>query len=124
MTWIAVILGGALGSVARHGVNLAVARVMGSPGPYATATVNMLGSFAVGLLAGALASQRLTMTPSVRAFVFVGVLGGFTTFSSFMLDALTQLERGTPGGSVINLVGQVLVGFVLVYIGYRLGVRR
>ena len=93
MTWIAVALGGALGSLARHSVNIAFSHLTESTTPYATATVNILGSVAIGVLAGLIAGGKLHMTPGVRAFVFVGILGGFTTFSSFMLDTLT-LEHG------------------------------
>ncbi|MFI4944071.1 MAG: fluoride efflux transporter FluC, partial [Burkholderiales bacterium] len=78
LEWIAVGLGGALGSVARHGVNTIVARWLGSPVPYATLVVNLLGCTAIGLLAGGLASERLSMTHTARVFVFVGILGGFT----------------------------------------------
>jgi CrcB protein len=56
-----------------------------------------------------------------RAFVFVGILGGFTTFSSFMLDSLTLLEGGGTGRALLNMGGQVAVGFLLVYAGYRIG---
>src|SRR3954471_13463613 len=110
MMWIAVLLGGALGSGARHAVNIAAARLLGGPGPYGTATVNMFGSLCIGLLAGAIAAQRVSMSAPVRAFVFVGILGGFTTFSSFMLDSLTLLEAGMAGRAVANLIGQLLFG--------------
>jgi CrcB protein len=121
MIWLAVLVGGALGAVARHGVNVAFTRALGTAGPYATAAVNMLGSFVIGFLAGGLASQRLTMTTPMRAFIFVGIIGGFTTFSSFVLDSLTLLQRGASVAAAANLVGQVLVGLALVYAGYRLG---
>src|SRR5688500_11976566 len=86
-TWMAVVLGGALGSLARHAVNVAAARMVSAPGPWPTAAVNMIGSLAIGVLAGALAADRVSMSPATRAFVFAGILGGFTTFSSFMLDS-------------------------------------
>ena len=120
MIWMAVLVGGALGSAARHAVNMSAERWLGKPGPLSTATVNMIGSLVIGLLAGAIAARRLTMTTTVRAFVFVGILGGFTTFSSFMLDSLTLLEGGAPGHAALNLVGQLVLGFMLVYVGYRL----
>ena len=117
MTWIAVALGGAAGSLARHSVNLAFARY-GSTTPYATATVNIVGSAVVGVLAGLTASGRLHMTPLVRAFVFVGILGGFTTFSSFMLDTLT-LTHGTERGlAMTNVLAQVVLGAIAVFAGY------
>lgn len=123
MTWLAVFLGGALGSVARHGVNVATARLLTTPTPWATATVNMIGSLVIGFLAGALAAERLSMSPGTRAFVFVGILGGFTTFSSFMLDSLTLLQTGAPTRAVLNLAGQLIIGLVLTIGGYYLALR-
>jgi CrcB protein len=66
--------------------------------PLATMTVNLAGCLAIGVLAGLVASGRLTLAPATRAFVFVGVLGGFTTFSSFGLDSFT-LAHGARAGS-------------------------
>ena len=106
----AVALGGALGSLARHGVNLAFTHTLGRPVPYATAAVNLLGSAAIGVLAGLIASGRLTMTPNMRTFVFVGLLGGFTTFSSFVLDTLTLTHAGDHALAMSNVVGQTAVG--------------
>ena len=123
MRWAAVIAGGALGSAARHGVNVMTARLAGNPVPYATAIVNMIGSFVIGLLAGAIASARLSMTPEVQTFVFVGILGGFTTFSGFMLDSMTMLKTGLSAGAALNLAGQLVLGMALVYAGYQLGIR-
>jgi CrcB protein len=120
MTWLAVILGGALGSAARHGINLVAPRVFGSATPYATASVNLMGSLAIGLLAGALASERVSLTPLQRVFIFTGLLGGFTTFSSLMHDSLVLGQAGTAR-SAANLAVQVGLGLVLVYAGYRLG---
>src|SRR3954453_365080 len=86
MIWLAVAAGGALGSMARHGVNIVFAHVLERAVPHATAAVNLAGSLAIGLLSGAVASGRLHLSPEMRTFVFVGILGGFTTFSSFFLD--------------------------------------
>ena len=120
---MAVLIGGALGSAARHGVNVVTARLIGTPSPWATAIVNMSGSFAIGLLAGALAANRLSMSRPMQAFVFVGILGGFTTFSSFMLDSLTLTQTGESMRAALNLIGQVSVGLVLTYAGYQAGLR-
>ncbi|MEO5739677.1 MAG: CrcB family protein [Vicinamibacterales bacterium] len=114
----AVALGGALGSLARHGVNLALAQAFGRAVPYATAAVNLLGSAAIGLLAGLIASGRVTMTPNMRTFVFVGLLGGFTTFSSFMLDTLTLTHAGEHTLAISNVVGQTALGLIAVYAAY------
>jgi CrcB protein len=118
MMWLAVAVGGALGSLARHGVNVIFARFAETTTPYATATVNVLGSLVIGVLAGLTAGGRLHLTPAWRAFVFVGVLGGFTTFSSFMLDTLT-LEHGTQHGlAVSNVLVQIVLGLIAVFAGY------
>ena len=123
MTLVAVLLGGALGSAARHGVNLAAARWFGTPVPYATAAVNLLGSLVIGLLAGALAAHSVTLGVTERAFIFTGLLGGFTTFSSLMLDSLVLTQEGAGARSSANLAVQIALGLVFVYAGYRLGVR-
>jgi len=118
MTWIAVGLGGAIGSLARHGVNAAFAHLTETTTPYATATVNILGSLVIGVLAGLMAGGKLHMTPVMRTFVFVGILGGFTTFSSFMLDTLTLGHGSDHGLAVSNVLLQVVIGSVAVFAGY------
>jgi CrcB protein len=123
MTWVAVLLGGAFGSAARHGMNLMTARMLGTATPYATAAVNLIGSFAIGVLAGALATERLSLTPTERTLLFTGILGGFTTFSSLMLDTLVLWQAGSIAKAVANLIGQLVIGCVLVYLGYRLGLQ-
>lgn len=122
-TWMAVLLGGALGSIARHGVNVVTARIIGAPSPWATGAVNMLGSLAIGVLAGALAANRLSMSRSAQVFVFVGILGGFTTFSSFMLDSLTLAQTGLPAKAIVNLLGQLVLGLAFTYMGYQAALR-
>ena len=121
MIWLAVGAGGALGSMMRHAVNVAVTHWTGRPGPWSTFAVNMLGSFAIGLLAGLLASTRLTMTPTARVFVFVGILGGFTTFSSYMLDSFTLASDGQRTAALLNVAGQLMLGYALTMAGYRAG---
>ena len=123
MTWLAVFVGGALGLAARHGVNLMTARAIGTPTPYATAAVNLIGSFAIGILAGALATERLTLTPAERTLLFTGILGGFTTFSSLMLDTLVLWQAGSVAKAIANLIGQLVIGCILIYLGYKLGLR-
>ncbi len=124
MVWLAVAAGGAIGTLARHGVNLVFGHVFVRAVPYATAAVNIAGSFVIGFLAGAVASGRLKMDQPVRAFVFVGVLGGFTTFSSFMLDTFVLANGGDRALALANVAGQTGLGLVTVYLGYQLGVLR
>jgi CrcB protein len=83
----------------------------------------MIGSLVIGVLAGALAAERLSMSPFARTFVFVGILGGFTTFSSFMLDSLTVIHAGAPIKAALNLVGQLALGLALTIGGYYLALR-
>lgn len=116
--WIAVAAGGAIGSLARHLVNVLFARLTETTTPYATATVNIVGSIVIGVLAGLIAGGKLHLSPGVRTFVFVGILGGFTTFSSFMLDTLT-LEHGRQQGlAAANVLCQVVLGLIAVFAGY------
>lgn len=124
MKMMLVGLGGALGSMARHGVAVAIARLAPAKvTPYATMTVNLAGCLVIGWLAGLIASERITLGPGLRAFVFVGVLGGFTTFSSFGLDTFTLAYAGRPGGAALNVAIQVAVGCGLVAAGYTAAIR-
>ena len=117
-------IGGALGSMARHGVGAAIARTApASVSPYATMTVNLAGCLAIGVLAGLVATHRLVMGPGTRAFVFVGVLGGFTTFSSFGLDTFTLAHGGRVGTAAVNVAIQVAAGLALVAAGYAVAAR-
>ena len=122
--WIAVAVGGALGSVARHGVNhLVQARWFSDRFPAGTATVNLLGCLAIGLLSGLVAADRITVRPYWREFVYVGVIGGFTTFSTFGLDTLV-LARSSSVAALINVGIQVVGGLTAVWAGHHLGLRR
>ena len=90
MVWLAIAVGGALGSVARHGVNVLVhGRWPMARFPFATLIVNVAGCLIIGLLAGLIMSERLALRFYWREFLFVGILGGFTTFSTFGLDTIT-----------------------------------
>ena len=122
MVWLAVGVGGALGSMARHGVNIFFGHVLERATPYATGMVNVTGSAVIGLLAGLVASGRLHMSSEMRSFVFVGILGGFTTFSSFMFDSFTLGHGGDHATAFWNVALQIAFGLVAVWSGYRFGV--
>ena len=124
LTWFAVALGGALGSVARHGVNRFVLHQWPSLRfPVATLTVNVLGCIVIGVLAGVVASGRLPMRAAWREFVFVGILGGFTTFSAFGLDTITLIRAGEPRTAVANVLLQVVVGLGAAYAAFAIAER-
>lgn len=122
MTWLLVGVGGGLGAMTRHAVNELVQRwAMGLGFPAGIFLINVLGSGIIGLLAGLIASHQLPMSTDTRTFVFVGILGGFTTFSSFSLDTLTLIKGGQFGLAVFNVVGQVGLSLVAVLLGYKVG---
>jgi fluoride exporter len=117
---LAVALGGAIGAVARHVFAAQVTRFAGEGFPWGILTVNVLGSFVMGVLAEGFA-LRWNAPLEARAFLTVGILGGFTTFSSFSLDAMLLMERGQwvaaalyMIGSVVLAVGGLFCGLVLV----------
>jgi CrcB protein len=123
-TWLAVGTGGAIGAMARHGVNRVV--LDGWPAlrfPIATLIVNVLGSCVFGVLAGLIASDRLPMRQHWREFVFVGILGGFTTFSTFAGDVVTLARSGFPAYAAANVLLQVALAIVGLYAGLMVGLK-
>lgn len=124
MIWVAIAIGGALGSMARHGVNhLVHARWPLARFPAATLLVNVSGCFLIGLLAGLLMSERLSMRFYAREFVFVGILGGFTTFSTFGLDTITLLRTQSMAAAAWNVAAHVGAGLLAVYAGLLVGMK-
>src|SRR5262245_26879163 len=120
MSWIAVAVGGAIGSLARHWVNVQMAHRLERSVPYATFVVNIIGCVVIGALAGRAASGRLVLSSTMRTFLFVGVLGGFTTFSSFALDTFTLGHGGEHAAAFWNVVGQTGLGLAGAWLGYSL----
>lgn len=96
MNYLIVFLGGGIGSMLRHAVNVASARALGTGFPYGTLTVNVTGSIVMGLLAGYFAFKG-DAAQGWRLFLMTGILGGYTTFSAFSLDAINLYERGEVG---------------------------
>jgi fluoride exporter len=120
MMVLLVALGGALGSMARYGVTLGAAALLPAGFPFGTFLVNVVGCAVFGLIAGA-GEARGLLTPAVRAFCFVGVLGGFTTFSSYGYDSFALARGGAWGLMAINTLGQVVVGLLAVAAGVWVG---
>ena len=95
--FLLVFLGAGLGGAARYGVHLGCARMCGPDYPWGTLTVNVAGSFAMGVIVAALAMRigdSESWSHNLRLFLTTGILGGFTTFSAFSLDAIALWERG------------------------------
>jgi CrcB protein len=116
--WYAVAIGGALGSVARHAVNRMVHQEWPLLRfPLATVIVNIVGCCVIGVLAGLVATGRLPMRPNWREFVFVGILGGFTTFSTFGLETITLVRSGDGSQALLNVLLHVVCGLAAVYVG-------
>jgi CrcB protein len=109
--------GGAIGAMARYGAGVAVGQVWRDPFPLATLLINIVGSLAMGLLVGWFARTLPEHQNEIRLFVAVGVLGGFTTFSSFSLDAIVLIERGDLLGTVLYIGLSVLASVVALWLG-------
>jgi fluoride exporter len=103
---LAVGAGGAIGSILRYSLTAAVTRMMGSTFPYGTVLVNVTGSFLIGLCYVWLI-EKMGARPDVRAFLIVGVLGGFTTFSSFSLETVMLLMQSSYARAAMNIVASV-----------------
>src|SRR5262245_56094772 len=124
MVWLAIAAGGALGSVARHGVNVLIhGRWPLLRFPLATLIVNVLGCLIIGVLAGLVMSERITLRFYWREFLFVGILGGFTTFSTFGLDTITLAKAHSNSAAMWNVVAQVVLGLAAVRLGMLVGAR-
>lgn len=111
--WVA--LGGALGAVGRYLVGLSLKTASGFP--WATMSVNILGSLLMGLVIGWLSRQN-GGSDALRLFVAVGILGGFTTFSAFSMDLFTLLERRDIAATMLYLGGSLLGGMLAFIIGF------
>lgn len=110
-------IGGAMGSVARYGGGLLVGRLWPSTFPLATMLVNIAGSLIMGLFIGWLARTTPAWQADARLFFAVGVLGGFTTLSSFSLDTVVLLERGEVGQAALYVLGSVVISIAALFIG-------
>jgi CrcB protein len=119
--YLIVFFGAGLGGMLRHGVNVGCARWCGSEFPWGTMTINIVGSLAMGLIAGWLAFRAGEgWTQHVRLFLTTGILGGFTTFSAFSLDTMLMWERGQVGAALAYVLASVLVAILALAAGLAL----
>ena len=116
---ILVIIGGAIGSGFRYQIGGVALRLLGPAFPFGTLTINILGGFMMGVLAGLLAKPPLLGPDGepLRLFLGVGVLGGFTTFSTFSLESVNMLNRGQPVMAAGYALASVIGSVVALYAG-------
>lgn len=112
--------GGFIGSALRFVVSGSVQRLVAtSVMPYGTLVVNVAGCLAIGLLGG-IAESRQVLEPGQRLFLMVGILGGFTTFSTFAFESISLMQDAEIGKAVVNTLAQVILGFGAAFGGYIL----
>jgi len=117
-----VAIGGAIGSTTRYLVGVWFAMRFGTSFPYGTFTINVTGSFIIGLFV-ALAQQRVWLNPYWRLFFAVGFLGGYTTFSTFEYESVALLQNGEMISGAIYMIGSVVLGATAALGGLLLGSR-
>lgn len=116
MNYLIVFLGAGIGGAGRHGVNVLSARLFGTGFPAGTLVINVLGCLVMGLIAGAFAF-RGHLPQELRLFLTTGILGGFTTFSAFSLDAALLWERGEVGLAALYVGASVIFSLLAVAAG-------
>jgi fluoride exporter len=119
MNFVWVFLGGGLGSTLRYTINVVCARYLAAGFPWSTFIINVTGSTIMGLVAGYLAFKGEASQPW-RVFLMTGVLGGYTTFSAFSLDAAMLYERGEVAIAVAYALGSVVLAIAGLFAGLAL----
>ena len=118
--FLAVFIFGGLGATARYGIYTALRRPAFEHFPYATVTVNVVGSLLIGLL-GAVLASRMPDRVILREAVLIGFLGGFTTFSAFSAEALRLVHGGESGKAMLHVALNVALCLGAVWAGHALG---
>ena len=122
MQWgllLAIAAGGALGSLARHFVSTGIYNVTGTAFPWGIFAVNVLGGFIMGFVVE-LGALKLNYSLEMRAFLTTGILGGFTTFSAFSLDAALLIERGDWLAAALYMIGSIALSVLALFGGLAL----
>ena len=119
MSYLLVFIGGGLGASLRHAVNMFCARSFGTAFPWNTFIINITGSTVMGLIAGYLAFKG-GASQHWRLFLMTGILGGYTTFSAFSLDAALLYERGETGLALLYVLGSVALSIAGLFAGLAL----
>ena len=114
--FLLIALGGGLGASARYGLSQLSARILGGVFPWGTLAANVLGGLAMGVLFGYMMA-RTGASPALRLFLGVGVLGGFTTFSSFSLETFLMIERQDYGAAASYILASVILSIFALFLG-------
>ena len=117
---LAVIAGGGIGSLIRYAMTFAMTQRLGPGFPWATLLINVTGSFVIGVVAEVLQTRALASAPVVRVFLMTGVLGGYTTFSSFSYETLTLGREGDAMLAFAYAAGSVVLGVLAALCGAAL----
>ncbi len=120
MKYILVFVGGGLGAGARYWLTGVVHRISGPGFPFGTLVVNVAGCLAIGICMTAF-EERFAVTPGLRVFLIVGILGGFTTFSSFSFETMALLREGSVWQGLLNVAGSVLTCLAATWAGMIVG---
>src|SRR5579871_4522125 len=119
--WIGI--GSALGGMARHWCNVVIMRMAGAGFPYGILTINVLGSFVIGIASAVMVGEgRWPSSPTAQQFVLVGLCGGYTTFSSFSLNTLNLIQGSQWGLAAANILLSVALCLFAVWAGHAAGV--
>jgi CrcB protein len=111
-----LVAGGAIGTLARYFVSGVAQKYMGSGFPWGTLVVNVTGAFIIGLVWGLF--ETVEIRSGFRIFVFIGILGGFTTFSSFALETMNLYKQGEIKMAIINILANNILAIILVFAGF------
>ena len=121
MSYLWVAAGSALGGMARYWCSGLIAHRIGETFPWGTLTVNVAGSFAIGLFAALVEPEgRFFISPAARQFIMIGIFGGFTTFSAFSVQTLALMREGEVLRAGMNVALSVVLCLVAVWLGYLL----
>ncbi|MBI5473459.1 MAG: fluoride efflux transporter CrcB [Ignavibacteriae bacterium] len=120
MKYLIVFVGGGFGAACRYWMQGVVYALFGSGFPYGTLSVNVIGSLLIGLLMSVF-EVRFVVQPMLRVFLTIGVLGGFTTFSSFSYETMALLRDGSYALGLLNVAGSVILCLAATWIGLTAG---
>ncbi len=118
--WLAVAVGGAIGSMLRYGIGQLTTNVLGTTPVLATFTVNVSGSFLLGIFC-TLYNDRLVTSIELRVLIGVGLIGGYTTFSTFSFETIRLIESGESIKAIANILTNLLFGIGAAYLGILMG---